>query len=81
MEENDNGEVLPPVLWDACKAVLRGKIIAKTAPSKKNKQQELINLEVKLKMLQREHKTIMDKNLSRKMQQVKTQIICYNKTY
>lgn len=22
LEENDNGEVLPPVLWDACKAVL-----------------------------------------------------------
>jgi len=24
-EENDNGEVSPPILWDTCKAVLRGK--------------------------------------------------------
>lgn len=30
IEVNDNGEVSPPVLWDACKAVLRGKIIAKS---------------------------------------------------
>lgn len=28
---NDNGEVSPPLLWDACKAVLQGKITAETA--------------------------------------------------
>ncbi len=27
LEENDNGEVSPAIRWDACKAVLRGKII------------------------------------------------------
>ena len=27
LELNDNGEVTPSVLWDALKAVLRGKII------------------------------------------------------
>ena len=47
LNENDNGEVSPPFLWDACKAVLRGKIIAKTAALKKEKNKELINLEVK----------------------------------
>ncbi len=27
-EENDNGEVSLPILWDACKMVMRGKITA-----------------------------------------------------
>ena len=31
VRENDNGEVSPSVLWDACKAVIRGKLIAKSA--------------------------------------------------
>lgn len=35
MEDNDNGEVSPPFLWNACKAVLRGGIITKTAALKK----------------------------------------------
>lgn len=38
IEDNDNGEVSPSVLWDACKAVMRGKIIAKTSYLKKVKQ-------------------------------------------
>lgn len=40
IEVNDNGEVSPPVLWDACKAVLRGKIIAKSAYLKKDETEE-----------------------------------------
>lgn len=27
LEQNENGEVSPPTLWDTCKAVLRGKTI------------------------------------------------------
>lgn len=34
-KENDNGEVSPTIIWDAFKAVLRGKIIAHTALLKK----------------------------------------------
>ena len=30
-KENDDGEATPVVLWDALKAVIRGKLIAKTA--------------------------------------------------
>lgn len=56
IQDNDIEEVSPPLLWDACKAVLRGRIIAKTAALKKDKQKELINLEGKLEGLQREHK-------------------------
>lgn len=32
--ENDNGEVNPVILWDALKAVVRGKLTAKTAVKK-----------------------------------------------
>lgn len=35
LKENYNGEVSPSILWDASKAVLRGKIIARTAEIKK----------------------------------------------
>ena len=27
LEQNDNGEVSASVLWDACEAVMRGKLI------------------------------------------------------
>lgn len=74
MEDNDNGEVSPPFLWDACKVVLRGRIIAKTAALKKNKQQELINLEGKLEGLQRKHKKTLDPNITKEIQQLKSQI-------
>lgn len=35
LEFNDNGEVSPPILWDALKAVLRGKTIAISSFRKK----------------------------------------------
>jgi len=56
LEENDNGEVSPPVLWDACKAVLRGKIIAKSAYLKKLRQRNLEALQLDLQKLEQEHK-------------------------
>lgn len=74
VEENDNGEVSPSILWDACKAVLRGKIIAKTTALKKSKQEELIDLEAKLKELQRKHKLTLDANLEKEMHQIKTKL-------
>lgn len=40
IEDNNNGEVSPSVLWDACKAVMRGKIIAKAAYLKKGETVE-----------------------------------------
>ena len=49
LELNDNGEVTPSVLWDALKAVLRGKIIAISTYEKKVRKERLINLEKKLK--------------------------------
>ena len=40
MQDNNNEEVNPGILWDAAKAVLRGKIIARTAALKKMKTQK-----------------------------------------
>lgn len=37
LKDNDNGEMSPSILRDAAKAVLRGKIIARTAWLKKMK--------------------------------------------
>ena len=37
-EENDNGEVSSQILWDACKVVLRGKIIGYCSNLKKTKE-------------------------------------------
>ena len=52
LQDNDTGDVNPSILWDAGKAVLRGKIIARTSMLKKIKarklsklQEELIDLE------------------------------------
>ena len=46
LESNDNDEVMPPILWDALKAVLRGKILAFSSYKKqmrKKKNEELQN--------------------------------------
>ena len=45
LEHNDNEDVTPPILWDALKAVIRGKIIAISSYEKKIREQKLKNLE------------------------------------
>lgn len=47
--DNDNGEVNPNILWGAAKAVLQGKVIARTAALKKEKNKKILNLQEKLK--------------------------------
>lgn len=54
---NDNGTVSPNVLWDAWKAVLRGKLIAFMSHRKKEKQKHLAELQSKLKKLETQHST------------------------
>lgn len=49
LQENDNGDANPSILWGTAKAVLRGKIIARTALSKKIRPQTFSNLQRKKK--------------------------------
>lgn len=50
----------PSLLWDAYKAVIRGKIIACTSLIKKQKKEKLGKLQLDLKELQRQHKNTLD---------------------
>ena len=52
LQNNDTGDVNPGILWDAAKAVIRGKIIARTAMIKKIKAQKLLSLQEKLRELE-----------------------------
>lgn len=56
LELNDNGEVSPPILWDALKAVLRGKIIAISSYKKKIRNKTFEDLQNKLEELERKQK-------------------------
>ena len=45
---NDNGSVNDSILWESCKAVLRGKIISYEASKKKERRKRLEEIEVLL---------------------------------
>ena len=73
LRENDNGEV-DPILWDALKAVLRGKLIAITAQLKgvrKEKYEKLMNT---LKELENKFKRKRELNTQKQIKEVKIQI-------
>ena len=54
LENNDSEELTPPILWDALKAVMRGKMIVISSYEKKVREKKLKNLEEVLKRLQKE---------------------------
>lgn len=80
MELNDNGEVNPSMLWDAGKAVLRGKIIAICSFLKKQRQQKLCNLQSQLKRIEKEHKQKMNQELLKDIKRLRNEIdnLCTN---
>ncbi len=51
----DNKEVMPSVLWDALKAIIRGKTMAISSYEEKIRQQKCKNLDDELKKLRKEH--------------------------
>lgn len=74
LDINDNEEVTPPILWDALKAVIRGKIIDISSYEKKIKGIKLKKLEEDLKRLQKEHaKSLKDEN-KHKIKKLKKEI-------
>ena len=54
LETNDNGDMTTQNLWDAAKAVLRGKFIAIQAYLKKQESPQINNLTLHLKQLEKE---------------------------
>ena len=56
LERNDNENMTTQNLWDAAKAVLRGKFIAMQSYHKKQEKHRLDNLILHLKQLEKEGK-------------------------
>ena len=57
LEANDNKDTILQNLWDAAKAVLRGKFIAKQAYLRKQEKSQMNNLTIHLKQLEWEEWT------------------------
>ena len=56
LEANDNENTTTQNLWDAAKAVLRGKFIAIQSYLKKQEKHQIDNLTLHLKQLEKEQK-------------------------
>lgn len=74
LDINDNGEVNPDILWDALKAVVRGKLISVSAGIKKAKESQLKQLEKNLIELAREHSKNQKPQLLTKINDIRNQI-------
>ena len=68
IKENVRGETSAPMIWDAAKAVLQGKIIAVSPHKKKLKQRKLLGLQNQLKQLESSHAQNQD---ARTLQQIR----------
>ena len=74
LTENDNGEVSPVILWDALKAVLRGRLIAKTASIKKAKEETYRREKEKLTEIEHLHKRTGDPSLLPQIKEARNSI-------
>ena len=74
LEENDNGEVSTPILWDALKAVLRGKIIGYCSNLKKQNKENLDRLQIKLKKLEDIHKKTQNQRIKIELDKTKNEL-------
>lgn len=74
MQDNNTEDVNPSILWDAAKAVLRGKIIAKTAALKKMKTEKLTNLQEKLRDLVEMHITNKEPSIIQQIRDTRQEI-------
>ncbi|XP_062396829.1 LINE-1 retrotransposable element ORF2 protein isoform X1 [Sardina pilchardus] len=74
LTDNDNDEVSPPTLWDACKAVMRGKVIATTSFLKKQRIKRLSDLQLDLKKVELEHKQSFTPGSDVEMKKLRNQI-------
>ena len=73
-KENDNGEVDFTTLWDAMKAVMRGKLICRAAYNKKNRLKLYQKKIEELKKLEQQHKDSIDAGVLQQIKEVKTKV-------
>ena len=74
LEENDNGETAPIFLWDALKAVMRGKLIAITSGLKKTNIARYQSLQTELKMTEHRHKESPEDNTKQQLKEIRHKI-------
>ena len=74
LETNDTEEVTPSVLWDAAKAVMRGKMIMWSAKHKKLQQKKITDLTNTLQNLERQHMSSDDPLILRKINTTKRKL-------
>lgn len=74
LRHNDNGEVSPCTLWDASKAVMRGKFIMWASQKKKEKQKLLKNLNRQPKELETKYSRKNDPTIFKKIKEVRSQL-------
>ena len=73
LETNDNENVTTQNLWDAEKAVLRGKFIAVQSYLKKQEKHRIDNLTLHLKQLEKEEEQQQKNIISRRKELIKIQ--------
>ena len=71
---NDNGEVDPIMVWDAMKAVIRGKLIARMAQMKKAKLEAYKTYEEKLRKLEQEYQVTNREETYKQIKDLKAKI-------
>lgn len=74
IKENDNGETSLPILWDAAKAVLRGRIIAVASAKKRQRQKKLQELQDNLKLLEDRHARNNDMQILQEIKRIRNEI-------
>jgi len=74
IEENDNGEVNPAILWDGMKAVIRGKLIALTASQKKARLAIYKRKVEKLQELEKKHKNAESQSVLQQIKKLREEI-------
>ena len=64
----------PPILWDACKAVLRGKIIGYCSNLKKQRKGKIDRLRAESKQLEDTHKRTLNKGTKTEIDRKKNEL-------
>lgn len=68
IKDNNNGQVDPTIVWDTVKAIMRGKLISKTAYLKKMKMEKYNTLQKLLRELEKQQQNNQDNSKTDKTQ-------------